>query len=75
MIAVKNATTEAEREVLNPKSVPPPEKKNKKLRVRFFDVIAECFKGNSYVEVEVEEDAFEEAPKEFSTLNIKKEDI
>lgn len=75
MIAVKDVTNEPEREVLNPKPAPPSEKKHKKLRVRFFDVVAECFKGNSYVEVEVEEDAFEEAPKEFATINVKKEDI
>ncbi len=47
------------------------------VRVRVFDMIVECFKGKGYVEVEVdqEEDAFQDEEKDFGTINIKDEDI
>ena len=52
-------------------------KKSKKIRVRLFDMVAECLRGKGYVEMEVpdEEDAFKDTEKDFGTINIKEEDI
>tara|TARA_X000000950_G_C13739360_1_gene587795 strand:+ start:97 stop:342 length:246 start_codon:yes stop_codon:yes gene_type:complete len=48
----------------------------KKLRVRIVDVILECFKGNTYVEMEAEEEeAFEDNERDFGTITVKEEDI
>ena len=49
----------------------------KKVRVSFFDMITECFRGKGYVEIEVpdDEDAFVPAGKDFETINLKEEDI
>ena len=48
----------------------------KKFRIRIFDVVAECLRGNTYVEMEAEEeDAFEDNEKDFGTITVKEEDI
>lgn len=62
---------EPEREIF-PLKRPP-----KKVRVSFFDMITECFRGKGYVEIEVpdDEDAFVPAGKDFETINLKEEDI
>ena len=79
MLPVKNPKPEAEREIFDldrsnrKKECKPP----KKIRVRFFDMVAECLKGKGYVEMEIsdEEDAFPENEKDFGTLNLKEDDI
>lgn len=52
-------------------------KQPKKIRVRIFDMVAECFKGKGYVEMEIsdDEDAFADTEKDFGTINVKEEDI
>tara|TARA_B100001059_G_scaffold197051_1_gene202309 strand:+ start:180 stop:380 length:201 start_codon:yes stop_codon:yes gene_type:complete len=61
---------EPEREIF-PLKRPP-----KKVRVSFFDMITECFRGKGYVEVEVpDEEAFGPVEKDFETINLKEEDI
>ena len=52
-------------------------KKPRRIKVRFFDMVAECLRGKGYVEMEVpdEDDAFEDNEKDFGTINIKEEDI
>jgi len=48
----------------------------KKFRVRLVDVVLECFRGNTYVEMEAEEEeAFEDTEKDFGTINLKEDDI
>ena len=52
------------------------DKPPKKFRVRIFDVISECLRGNTYVEMEAEEEeAFEDTEKDFGTINLKQEEI
>lgn len=79
MLKVSKPQNEPEREIFNldrsdrKKECKPP----KKIRVRFFDMIAECLRGKGYVEMEIsdEEEAFEDNEKDFGKINIKNEDI
>ena len=79
MKVVKKPEMEEEREIFNidrsdrKKECKPP----KKIRVRLFDMIAECLKGKGFVEVEIsdEEDAFQDNESDFGKINIKEEDI
>jgi len=49
----------------------------RKIRVRLFDMIAECLRGRGYVEMVIpeEEDAFVDTESDFGTININEEDI
>ena len=79
MLKVSKPQNEPEREIFDldrsdrKQECKPP----KKIRVRFFDMIAECLRGKGYVEMEIsdEEDAFEDNKKEIKTIDIRNEDI
>ena len=79
MLKVSRPEKEPEREIFDidrsdrKKECKPP----RKIKVRFFDMVAECLRGKGYVEMEIsdEEDAFEDTKREVKTINIKDEDI
>lgn len=81
MLGVKNPQNEPEREIFSidrsdrKQECSPP--KRKTVRVRFFDMVAECLRGKGYVEMEISDDdeAFQNMEKRIETINIKNEDI
>ena len=78
MLPIKKRLPEEERQIFDIKRDNQKQKKqNKKIRVRIFDMVAECFKGKGFVEIEVsdDEDAFQDNEKDFGTINIKEEDL
>ena len=78
MLPVKKKVPEEEREIFDLDRKDRKQKKTqKKIRVRIFDMVSECFKGKGFVEIEVsdDEDAFLDNESDFGTINIKEEDI
>ena len=78
MLPLKKKKPEEEREIFNlDRNDRKPKKTPKKIRVRFFDMVSECFKGKGFVEIEVsdDEDAFQDNENDFGTINIKEDDI
>lgn len=78
MLPVKKKVPEEEREIFDLDRKDQKQKKTqKKIRVRIFDMVSECFKGKGFVEIEVsdDEDAFLDNESAFGTINIKEEDI
>lgn len=79
MLKVSRPEKEPEREIFDldrsdrKQECKPP----RKIRVRFFDMVAECLRGKGYVEMEIsdDEDAFKDNEKDFGKINIKNEDI
>lgn len=77
-LTVRNPEQEEEREIFNiDRSNEKIECKTKKIKVSFFDMIINCFKGRGYVEVEVDtqEDAFGDNKPAVATIDINNEDI
>lgn len=79
MITVKKGRPSEEREIFDldrsdrKRECKPP----RKIRVRLFDMVAECLRGKGYVEMVIpeEEDAFVDTEQDFGKINIKEEDI
>ena len=77
-LTVKNPEEEEEREIFDiDRSDRKVECKTKKIKVSFFDMVINCFKGRGYVEVEVDaqEDAFKDNKAAVATIKVTDEDI